>query len=98
MGEDQWCVTWRLYQPDGTPLPHDQCPMAIALKEDRPVRGVEKIAERPDGTRVSLMPFPTPLHDATGALVGGVNMLLDTTTQHGRAESRIGPHSWSGAP
>src|SRR5206468_6873776 len=50
IGEDQWCVTWRLYQPDGTPLPHDQCPMAIALKEDRPIRGTEKIAERPDGT------------------------------------------------
>jgi hypothetical protein len=82
-----------LYQPDGTPLPHDQCPMAIALKEDRLIRGTEKIAERPDGTRVSVMPFPTPLHDATGTLVGGVNMLLDTTTQHGRAESRIGPHS-----
>jgi PAS domain S-box-containing protein len=91
IGEDQWCVTWRLYQLDGTPLPHDQCPMAIALKEDRLIRGAEKIAERPDGTRVSVMPFPTPLHDATGTLVGGVNMLLDTT-QHGRAEDRIGLH------
>src|SRR3954469_22479909 len=93
IGEDQWCVTWRLYQLDGTPLPHDQCPMAIALKENRLIRGTEKIAERPDGTRFSVMPFPTPLHDATGTLVGGVNMLLETTTQHGRAESRIGPHS-----
>lgn len=25
---DEWCVTWRLFWPDGTPLPHDQCPMA----------------------------------------------------------------------
>ena len=91
IGEDQWCVTWRLYQLDGTPLPHDQCPMAIALKENRLIRGTEKIAERPDGTRVSVMPFPTPLHDATGTLVGGVNMLLETT-HHSRAESRIGLH------
>jgi len=91
VGQDQWCVTWRLYQPDGTPLPHDQCPMAIALKEDRPIRGREKIAERPDGTRISVMPFPTPLHDASGALVGGVNMLLETTHRN-RAEDRIGPH------
>jgi hypothetical protein len=52
--------------------------MAIALKENRPVRGVEAIAERPDGTRVSFVPFPTPLRDASGALVGGVNMLLET--------------------
>jgi PAS domain S-box-containing protein len=91
LGQDRWCVTWRLYQPDGTLLPHDRCPMAIALKENRPVRGVEAVAERPNGTRVSFMPFPTPLHDASGALVGGLNMLVETT-YHGRAEDRIGPH------
>ena len=91
LGQDRWCVTWRLYQPDGTLLPHDRCPMAIALKENRPVRGVEAVAERPDGTRVSFMPFPTPLHDASGALVGGVNMLVETT-HHGRAKDLIGPH------
>jgi PAS domain S-box-containing protein len=91
LGQDRWCVTWRLYQPDGTLLSHDQCPMAIALKENRPIRGVEAVAERPNGTRVSFMPFPTPLHDASGALVGGVNMLVETT-HHGRAEDRIGPH------
>jgi PAS domain S-box-containing protein len=91
MGQDQWCVTWRLYQPDGTPLPHDQCPMAIALKENRPIRGVGAVAERPDGTRVSFMPFPTPLRDASGALVGGVNMLVDSNHRQ-PTEKRIGIH------
>jgi PAS domain S-box-containing protein len=88
LGQDRWCVTWRLYWPDGTWLPHDQCPMAIALKENRPVRGVEAVAERPDGTRIAFMPFPTPLHDTSGVLVGGVNMLLDIT-QRQRAKERI---------
>jgi PAS domain S-box-containing protein len=74
---DEWCVTWRLFNPDGTPLPHDQCPMAVALKEDRAVRGAEAIAERPDGTRVPFIPFPTPLHDSNGKLVGAINMLID---------------------
>lgn len=74
---DLWCVTWRLFNPDGTPLPHDQCPMAIALKEDRPVRGAEAIAERPDGSRVPFIPYPTPLHDADGKLIGAINMLVD---------------------
>ena len=92
MGQDQWCVTHRLYQPDGTPLPHDQCPMAMALKENRPIRGVGAVAERPDGTRISFMPFPTPLRDASGALVGGVNMLVETTAHQSRAEGRISPH------
>src|SRR5829696_7336964 len=77
LGTDQWCVTWRLYWPDGGPLPHDECPMAIALKEDRAIRGAQAVAERPDGTRVPFMPHPTPLRDASGALVGAVNMLLD---------------------
>ena len=54
--------------------------MAMALKEDRPIRGGEAIAERPDGTRVPFLAYPTPLHDASGRLVGAVNMLVDLTT------------------
>ena len=79
LGSDQWCVSWRLFRSDGTPLPHDECPMATALKEDRPVRGEEAIAERPNGTRVTFIPYPTPLHDSSGALIGAVNMLVDIT-------------------
>ncbi len=79
IGSDEWCVTWRLYWPDGTPLPHDECPMAVALKTGRPVRGMEAIAERPDGTLVPFIPYPTPLHDASGNVVGAVNMLVDLT-------------------
>jgi PAS domain S-box-containing protein len=77
LGTDEWCVTWKLYWPDGTPLPHDQCPMAIALKEGRSVRGVEAVAEKPDGTRVPFIPFPTPLRDAFGNVTGAINMLVD---------------------
>jgi PAS domain S-box-containing protein len=84
---DQWCVTWRLYHPDGSPLAHEDCPMAIALKENRAVRGAEAIAERPDGSRVPFIPFPTPLHDADGNLVGAINMLVDITDRK-QAETR----------
>jgi PAS domain S-box-containing protein len=77
LGQAQWCGSWKLYWPDGSPLPHDQCPMAVTLREDRPVRGLEAIAERPDGTRAAFIPYPTPLHDASGRLVGAVNMLID---------------------
>ena len=79
LGSDEWCVTWRLFSPDGTPMRHDECPMAQALKHDRPIRGIEAVAERPDGTRVPFMPYPTPLHDASGKLTGAVNMLIDIT-------------------
>jgi PAS domain S-box-containing protein len=77
IGKDEWCVTWRLHTLDGKVLPHDQCPMAIALKENRPIRGVEALAERPDGVMVPFLPFPTPLRDEHGELTGAVNMLVD---------------------
>jgi len=79
IGSDQWCVTWRLYRPDGTPLPLSECPLAVALKSGQPVTGAEVVAERPDGTLVRIMPYPTPLHDVSGNLVGAVNMLVDVT-------------------
>ncbi len=79
IGVDKWCVTWRLYRGDGTPLPHDECPMAISLRERRAVRGAEAIAERPDGTRVPFLPYPTPIFDAEGRLTGAVNMLIDVS-------------------
>ena len=85
LGTDQWCVSWKLYYPDGTPMPHDECPMAVALKEGRIVRGVEAIVERPDGTRAWFTPYPTPLRDAEGKIVGGINMLVDITERK-RAE------------
>jgi two-component sensor histidine kinase len=40
---------------------------------------MEAEAERPDGTRVPFIPYPTPLHDEAGKLVGAVNMLVDIT-------------------
>ncbi len=79
LGSDHWCVTWKLYYPDGTPMPHEQCPMATALREGRPVRGMEAIAERPDGTRRWFEAFPTPLRDSDGRLIGAINMLVDVT-------------------
>jgi PAS domain S-box-containing protein len=77
IGSDEWCVTWKLFWPDGTPLPHDQCPMALALKEGRATRDAEAVAERPDGTRVPFIPYPTPLRDGRGRIVGAINMLVD---------------------
>src|SRR5215475_7058382 len=88
LGTDQSRISWRLYYPDGTPMPHDECPMAVALKEGRVVRGVEAIAERPDGTRIWFEPFPTPLRNTEGRIVGGINMLLDITERK-KAEEKL---------
>jgi hypothetical protein len=43
--------------------------MALALKEERLIRGMEAVAERPDGTLVHFVPYPTPLYDDASSLV-----------------------------
>jgi PAS domain S-box-containing protein len=89
IGKDEWCGSWKIYHPDGvTVMPHGECPMAICLKENRPVRGAEAIAERPDGSRVYFQPFPTPLRDDSGKLVGAINILVDITERK-RAEEGL---------
>ncbi len=79
LGEDSWCGSYRIYRPDGTPLPLDKCPMAVSLEEGRPVRGEEIIIERPDGSRRNILPHPEPIRNASGAMVGAINMLIDIT-------------------
>src|ERR1700746_3489908 len=65
LGTSEWCGSWKLYWPDGRPMPHDQCPMALALRERRPVTNMEAVAERPDGTKVPFIPYPRLLYDAS---------------------------------
>ncbi len=79
LGEKEWYGAWRLYWPDGRPMPFDECPMASALKQGRPINGAEAITERPDGTRISFLAYPTPLRDEMGGLLGALNMLVDIT-------------------
>jgi PAS domain S-box-containing protein len=90
IGSDEWCVTWKLYHPNGTPLPYDQCPMAIALKESRAIRNAEIVAERPDGTRIPFIPYPTPLRDSVGKIIGAINMLVDVSERkHAETQQRV---------
>ena len=77
LGEDWWCGSWRLYWPDGRPMGHDECPMAVTLKTGCAAKEAEAIAEQPDGTRVPFLAYPTPLRTANGQLLGAVNMLVD---------------------
>lgn len=81
LNSDQWCGSWRLYTPDGEPMPHDGCPMALTLKSGKQVLG-EAVAERPDGTRVRFQAFPSPIRDRAGQLTGAVNLLADITERH----------------
>ena len=79
IGEDLWCGSWKIWQLNGAYLPLEECPMALALRTGKPVRAQEVIIERPDGSRVNVLPHPDPLFDEGGNLIGAVNTLVDIT-------------------
>ena len=85
---EMWCGSWKLFWPNGDPMAHGECPMAIALKERRSVRGYEGITERPDGTRVSFVPYPTVVTDESGQMIGAINVLVDVSDRR-RAEDGL---------
>lgn len=81
LGQDRWCVTWQLYTTAGDFLPHDECPMAEAIKTRRQVRDKVAIALRPDGSRAAFRAYPTPLFDSGGDFTGAANMLIDISEE-----------------
>jgi PAS domain-containing protein len=92
LNQDRWCVTWKLYTNNGDFLPHEQCPMAVAIQTKRSVRGATAVAERPGGVRIKFQPFPTPVIGENGELLGAVNMLVDITGDPAsRDDQKISP-------
>jgi PAS domain S-box-containing protein len=81
IGIDLWCGSWKIYYPDGRPMPLDQCPMALTLKENRFFNGAEIVIETPDHTFLSLLVFPRPLLNDAGEPIGAYNTLVDITNQ-----------------
>jgi PAS domain S-box-containing protein len=80
IGKDLWCGSWKIFKTDGEPLPLNECPMAIALKEGR-ISNTEIVIERPDGTQRNVIPHPQPVFDLHGNITGATNTLVDITDQ-----------------
>lgn len=87
LGADMWCGSWRLYWQDGRPMPLEECPMAVALKENRALQG-EAWIERVDGSRIPFLAYPSPLRDTAGRLIGAVNMMVDISERMHADEQR----------
>ncbi|HEX6815261.1 MAG TPA: ATP-binding protein [Gemmatimonadaceae bacterium] len=85
---DRFCGSFKLFSPDGAPIPHDTCWMALALRNDRPYDGCEILIERADGDRRAALAHANPIHDDDGRLVGAVNVLVDITDRK-RAENAV---------
>jgi len=86
IGTDEWCVTWRLWSPEGEVFSDENYPTAVALRENRPVRDTPSFAERPDGGLIPLLTSAIPLHGDNGELVCAINMLVDITEQKRRED------------
>jgi len=88
LGRDRWTGSVRLFTRDGTPLPLAEGPMAQAIASGQAGRDIEAIIERPDGSRVAYLAYPTPLLDADGKVTGAMNVLVDITARK-QAEAAI---------
>ncbi len=85
---NRWPMSWELYYPDGTPMPYEECPMAVSLEEGRSAEGVEMFTKRPDGEQFWFRAYSSQLSDKVGEVIGSINLLLDITDQK-EAENRI---------
>jgi signal transduction histidine kinase len=85
---DRFCGSFRLHSANGQPISHDECWMALALRDDREYRGCEITVERPDGERLNVSAYTNPIHDKSGKLIGAVNVLFDITEPK-RAEKAL---------
>jgi PAS domain S-box-containing protein len=88
---DRFCGSFKLFTPDGLPIAHDLCWMAVALKDEKEYNGNEIVIERPDGSRVTALAHANPLRDDEGKVIGAVNVLVDISDrmQAERAQSLL---------
>jgi len=83
----RFCGSYKIYYPDGRPMPHEECPMARALRGEKLTpKDLEIVVERPDGERRDVIPAPRVLTDEHGKIAGAVNCLFDITERK-RAET-----------
>ena len=69
----------KIFLPDGTPLAHEDTPVAEVLRSGLPLRNKELVIERPDGSRITVLVNPIPLWNHTGKIIGAVNCMVDIT-------------------
>jgi len=87
--ESKFCGSYKIYSPDGRPMPHEKCPMARALRGERLTpKDLEIVIERPDGERRHVIPAPQILKDSRGKIIGAINCLFDDTERE-HAQERL---------
>ena len=80
--DEQFCGSTRLFQNDGTPMPHNQTPVAAALREGSDFRDFKAIIERADGSRIHVRVNIAPICDAGGKIIGAINVFDDISQRN----------------
>jgi PAS domain S-box-containing protein len=79
--DERFCGSYRMFRPDGSLLPHGQCPMADVLRTGVSVREREVHIERPNGSRGIALVDIEAIKDGNGKIVGAVNCFQDITAR-----------------
>jgi two-component system, chemotaxis family, CheB/CheR fusion protein len=78
--DPRFCGSFKMFRPDGSFMPHEQCPMAeVVAGTIADVRDGELHIERPDGTRVTVVVNIRPLKNQHGEIAGAINCFYDIT-------------------
>jgi PAS domain S-box-containing protein len=86
---EKFCGSFKIFYPDGKPMPHQKCPMARALRgETLKQSDLEILVEQPSGARRNVIVNPKPLRNERGKIVGAINCLYDFTEDK-RAEAEL---------
>lgn len=80
--DERFCGSFKMFRPDGSFMPHEQCPMGDVLWGKVPgVHDGEVHIERPDGSRVIVIVNIAPLTDERGDITGAINCFYDITAR-----------------
>ncbi|MCI0641746.1 MAG: ATP-binding protein [Gemmataceae bacterium] len=85
---ERFCGSFRLFATDGTPIGHDECWMALALRHRKEYLGSEVIVQQPEGARRAVLAHANPVFDDDGKLLGAINILVDIT-DHKRSDEAL---------
>jgi PAS domain S-box-containing protein len=79
---ERFCGSFKIFYPDGRPMPHHKCPMARALRGEKlTATDLEILVEQSSGNRRNVLVSPTALRGGQGKIIGAINCLHDITVR-----------------
>src|SRR6266699_7353564 len=87
--DQRFCGSFKMFRPDGSFMPNEQCPMAEVLSgKITAAHDAEVLIERPDGSSVNVLVNIRPLKNDRGEVTGAINCFYDITARK-RAEEAL---------